>query len=610
MSQSKGHSREAPMLFFTSGAMGVGKTFVLNWMKEEGILPMDEFVYINPDDIAQQLPEWEGYYKHRPSSAAMMTRLEAGLLTELSLVVAIQHRRNILVDSSLRHGSWYARLLERLGEDSPDVRLMLMYVHTHEETIRERAAERGGQGGSQTAQGKMPRAVGRLLPHIDFFAQVANDWDTPRVTSLCGNEQDLRNKRAPSSDEEEEKDEYCTVISPDSKRFCSQDLGWDEVGNVLQLARGADLANKYTTEPYPLLLLLRTMAFAASKHQGQFRKDALKTPYISHPLRVALILAEAGIRDLATLQAALLHDTLEDTATTYAELTASFGSEVSQLVESLTDDDSLRPVTRKLAQLRGATTLHYKAKLVRIADKSHNVWDIFHNGIPGWTKERTEQYIAWACELVNALEGTHEALEKQFHDKVSLPAGYTLGDWERLAAEKHEDDFDDLLSLQPDPQASSKDLTEHKGTFSLLLAAEFLAKHIRHDGATITELFNVAFLLAFHGIRDQETLQAALLQGAANDEHLLSIVKERFGPQVVRIVTGVAEISRAIEPEDMAKLQQSEHSPRNANLIVLANLLCTLRNMQGEGLPEGEAELEKFQRRVAKAKKVHESLAG
>ena len=45
---------------FTAGAMGVGKTFVLHWLRDKGILPVADFVRINPDKIAKQLPEWVG----------------------------------------------------------------------------------------------------------------------------------------------------------------------------------------------------------------------------------------------------------------------------------------------------------------------------------------------------------------------------------------------------------------------------------------------------------------------------------------------------------------------------------------------------------------------
>ena len=81
--------------------------------------------------------------------------------------------------------------------------------------------------------------------------------------------------------------------------------------------------------------ILKAARFAASKHAGQRRKNASATPYINHPIEVAEHLACAGaVADEEILIAALLHDTLEDTATTPAEIEGLFGPEILKLVAS------------------------------------------------------------------------------------------------------------------------------------------------------------------------------------------------------------------------------------------------------------------------------------
>ena len=73
--------------------------------------------------------------------------------------------------------------------------------------------------------------------------------------------------------------------------------------------------------------LLHALTFAARKHRDQRRKDAEASPYINHPIEVAEILARiGGVEDVTVLQAALLHDTVEDTKTSPAELEREFGS--------------------------------------------------------------------------------------------------------------------------------------------------------------------------------------------------------------------------------------------------------------------------------------------
>src|SRR3954462_14355648 len=105
----------------------------------------------------------------------------------------------------------------------------------------------------------------------------------------------------------------------------------------------------------PTTDLLRALSFAALKHRDQRRKGNHQAPYINHPIEVASLLASVGgVTDLATLQAALLHDTVEDTATTAEELERTFGAEVAALVMEMTDDMSKPSVERKKHQIARA----------------------------------------------------------------------------------------------------------------------------------------------------------------------------------------------------------------------------------------------------------------
>uniref|UniRef100_A0A8C5JNB4 Guanosine-3',5'-bis(diphosphate) 3'-pyrophosphohydrolase MESH1 n=3 Tax=Passerellidae TaxID=1729112 RepID=A0A8C5JNB4_JUNHY len=123
--------------------------------------------------------------------------------------------------------------------------------------------------------------------------------------------------------------------------------------------------------------LLEAVDFAARKHKDQRRKDPEGTPYINHPIAVARILAhEAGVTDMVVLQAALLHDTVEDTDTTFSEIEERFGAEVRRVVEEVTDDKSLPKMERKRLQIERAAACSRRAKLVKLADKLHNLRDL------------------------------------------------------------------------------------------------------------------------------------------------------------------------------------------------------------------------------------------
>ena len=80
-------------------------------------------------------------------------------------------------------------------------------------------------------------------------------------------------------------------------------------------------------------LIEKVYQYAEEKHRGQFRKSG--EPYIIHPIHVAYIVAELGL-DTQTICAALLHDVVEDTETTYEDIKKEFGSEIAQIVEGVT----------------------------------------------------------------------------------------------------------------------------------------------------------------------------------------------------------------------------------------------------------------------------------
>ena len=123
--------------------------------------------------------------------------------------------------------------------------------------------------------------------------------------------------------------------------------------------------------------LLTALSFAADRHRDQRRKGAEASPYINHPIAVATVLAtEGGVLDDEMLVAAILHDTVEDTKTTPAELHELFGPNVAALVRELTDDKSLPKQVRKQLQIEHAPQSSVRAKQLKIADKICNIRDV------------------------------------------------------------------------------------------------------------------------------------------------------------------------------------------------------------------------------------------
>jgi guanosine-3',5'-bis(diphosphate) 3'-pyrophosphohydrolase len=173
-------------------------------------------------------------------------------------------------------------------------------------------------------------------------------------------------------------------------------------------ARKPDAADSLAT-------LLKATEFAAHKHRDQRRKNADASPYINHPIALANVLCnEAGITDPVILAAALLHDTLEDTETSYEEIRGQFGEQIADVVVEVTDTKWLSTQARKRLQVSKAQHASTQARAVKIADKICNLRDILGSPPKGWPLARKQAYFDWAKEVVDGVRGDHAELELRF----------------------------------------------------------------------------------------------------------------------------------------------------------------------------------------------------
>ena len=124
------------------------------------------------------------------------------------------------------------------------------------------------------------------------------------------------------------------------------------------------------------LLLRDAFAYGQDMHEGQFRHSG--EPYYTHPVAVTTILAEQQMDD-ATLVTALLHDTIEDTKATYAEVSERFGNEIAELVDGVTKLTNLQLTSTQTKQAENfrklfmATSRDLRVTLVKLADRLHNM---------------------------------------------------------------------------------------------------------------------------------------------------------------------------------------------------------------------------------------------
>jgi guanosine-3',5'-bis(diphosphate) 3'-pyrophosphohydrolase len=166
--------------------------------------------------------------------------------------------------------------------------------------------------------------------------------------------------------------------------------------------------------------LFEALAFAAHKHRAQRRKDVEASPYINHPIALARTLAvEGGVTDTRTLIAAVLHDTVEDTDTTFEEIGAMFGAKVADIVREVTDDTTLDKADRKRLQIEHAPQMSRRAALVKLADKTSNLRDVASNPPRGWPLERKRAYFDWARAVIDELPAVNKRLRAAFDEAYS-----------------------------------------------------------------------------------------------------------------------------------------------------------------------------------------------
>lgn len=164
----------------------------------------------------------------------------------------------------------------------------------------------------------------------------------------------------------------------------------------------------------PISRILSAATFAAERHRDQRRKGKDASPYINHPLALANLLAARGERDPVLLMAALLHDTVEDTATSFEDIERAFGKEVADIVREVTDDKLLPKAERKRLQIEHAAHLSRRAQLVKLADKICNLHDISVSPPTDWSLQRKREYFDWAKAVVDPMRGASAELEALF----------------------------------------------------------------------------------------------------------------------------------------------------------------------------------------------------
>lgn len=165
-------------------------------------------------------------------------------------------------------------------------------------------------------------------------------------------------------------------------------------------------------------LLQKAVQWAVERHAGQFRDGEPAIPYATHVLEVMSILRASGCEDEAMLCAAALHDLIEETETTFAEIESEFGGEVRGLVEELTRDEPTEEEREGLTkdeiwQLRTKMLLDEikemseRAQLIKLCDRLSNLREARVTRSP----KRLEKYVRQTHQIL-------EVVPREVHPRI------------------------------------------------------------------------------------------------------------------------------------------------------------------------------------------------
>jgi hypothetical protein len=179
-------------------------------------------------------------------------------------------------------------------------------------------------------------------------------------------------------------------------------------------------APEAVAHPARLDRVFAALSFAARAHANQRRKGAAQEPYIDHLIEVADLVREAtGGADEDALVAAFLHDVVEDTPVTIAELSGRFGEEVARVVLENSDDMSLPKDERRRARIAAARHKSTRARLVKTADLISNLRAVAKSPPAGWGCDRQLGYLDACRQLMDAMRGAHPLIEQRFDTEAA-----------------------------------------------------------------------------------------------------------------------------------------------------------------------------------------------
>lgn len=230
----------------------------------------------------------------------------------------------------------------------------------------------------------------------------------------------------------------------------------------------------------------KALEFATKKHEGQYFIDGTNRPYIEHCEGVYIHLLtylpdNIEKRDIIGATA-LLHDTLEDTDTTYEELLENFGKEVADNVKALTKDEKLPYQDRLQDSINRILATSKEAQMVKLADRYFNLLDIPNT----WGYEKCKNYVEEGRLIRDSLGESNLTLRNLLNNNIKKYS-------KKLERKYKEGEFMEYFMYEEKLHAYDNDTTftlvfnRGKWEISQLSYAELLHENARMQPLTASE---------------------------------------------------------------------------------------------------------------------------
>ena len=161
------------------------------------------------------------------------------------------------------------------------------------------------------------------------------------------------------------------------------------------------------------------LLFAAQKHEGQKMKQPIVS-YVTHLQGVCLeaifgcLNSKCDVNLEKVVILALLHDTMEDTNTTYEEIEEKFGKDIADGVNALTKDENLSYEKKMMDSLIRIKAQGAEVSIVKLADRIFNLKDV----PTGWSKEKVDSYREEAMVILKELGENNKYMANRLSEKI------------------------------------------------------------------------------------------------------------------------------------------------------------------------------------------------